>query len=89
MNSFHVLACCSTSHGSKAMKNVGVRVAHEQQLGAYMGFLMLVPWAWELRGHLDLPPLCRWHPLRESRIVPPPPRLTDNVKPPPPPPLSV
>ena len=50
--------------------NLGVRAGHQQepqQLGAYMGFFMLVPWVGELppRGvlrHLDLVEQCelRW-----------------------------
>ena len=45
--------------------NVGVRAAHEhepQQLGAYMGTFMLVPWVSKLLGHLDLVLYCglRW-----------------------------
>ena len=39
--------------GCKATRNVGVRAAHEQdpqQLGAYMGFFMLVPGDWGILG---------------------------------------
>ena len=61
--------CCMLQHqpgilGCKGMKNVGVRAAREQEpqhWGANMGIFMLVPWVWELLGHLDL--VLQWRVL--------------------------